>query len=583
MTDQELFKELVNKKAISEDVAEKILKEASVSGSSAEELLYERRVADEVAIAKVKSAVFGAPYKKIDPASISEDLLKIIPKDTSQNYRIIPVEKRDGMLVVGMLHPDDVRAQEALRFIAKRERVSLGVYIVTPTDLSLVWRRYVPYKDEIESAVKEMNLRSGALGDDRVVMIEEGARTSEDAPIIKIVASTLRHAIESGASDIHIEPQRKYLRIRFRIDGELKEVAALPALLSQPVISRVKVLSSLKLDENRVPQDGRFRTIIAGREIDFRVATFPTPAGEKMALRVLDSITGLKGLKEIGLNDYNLAILERAVNAPFGMILISGPTGSGKSTTLYAIMQKVNSEGINVVTLEDPVEYFMSGINQSQVKPEIGYTFASGLRQILRQDPDVIMVGEIRDAETASLAVNAALTGHRMLSTIHTNNSIGVIPRLIDLGVPSFLLPSALNVMLAQRLLGKLCTSCRKEYDVPSEIKTDLYDEIDKLPEKLKSEVKQKYGAKPAHMWKVEPNPECKICRGKGISGRVAIFEIFEMTKQLGDIVAGGFTEAKLWEEARRQGILTLRQDGILKALEGIVGIEDVFRETSEE
>lgn len=583
MTDQELFKELVNKKAISEDVAEKILKEASVSGSSAEELLYERRAADEVAIAKVKSAVFGAPYKKIDPASISEDLLKIIPKDTSQNYRIIPVEKRDGMLVVGMLHPDDVRAQEALRFIAKRERVSLGVYIVTPTDLSLVWRRYVPYKDEIESAVKEMNLRSGALGDDRVVMIEEGARTSEDAPIIKIVASTLRHAIESGASDIHIEPQRKYLRIRFRIDGELKEVAALPALLSQPVISRVKVLSSLKLDENRVPQDGRFRTIIAGREIDFRVATFPTPAGEKMALRVLDSITGLKGLKEIGLNDYNLAILERAVNAPFGMILISGPTGSGKSTTLYAIMQKVNSEGINVVTLEDPVEYFMSGINQSQVKPEIGYTFASGLRQILRQDPDVIMVGEIRDAETASLAVNAALTGHRMLSTIHTNNSIGVIPRLIDLGVPSFLLPSALNVMLAQRLLGKLCTSCRKEYDVPSEIKTDLYDEIDKLPEKLKSEVKQKYGAKPAHMWKVEPNPECKICRGKGISGRVAIFEIFEMTKQLGDIVAGGFTEAKLWEEARRQGILTLRQDGILKALEGIVGIEDVFRETSEE
>lgn len=583
MTDQELFKELVNKKAISEDVAEKILKEASVSGSSAEELLYERRAADEVAIAKVKSAIFGAPYKKIDPASISEDLLKIIPKDTSQNYRIIPVEKRDGMLVVGMLHPDDVRAQEALRFIAKRERVSLGVYIVTPTDLSLVWRRYVPYKDEIESAVKEMNLRSGALGDDRVVMIEEGARTSEDAPIIKIVASTLRHAIESGASDIHIEPQRKYLRIRFRIDGELKEVAALPALLSQPVISRVKVLSSLKLDENRVPQDGRFRTIIAGREIDFRVATFPTPAGEKMALRVLDSITGLKGLKEIGLNDYNLAILERAVNAPFGMILISGPTGSGKSTTLYAIMQKVNSEGINVVTLEDPVEYFMSGINQSQVKPEIGYTFASGLRQILRQDPDVIMVGEIRDAETASLAVNAALTGHRMLSTIHTNNSIGVIPRLIDLGVPSFLLPSALNVMLAQRLLGKLCTSCRKEYDVPSEIKTDLYDEIDKLPEKLKGEVKQKYGAKPAHMWKVEPNPECKICKGKGISGRVAIFEIFEMTKQLGDIVAGGFTEAKLWEEARRQGILTLRQDGILKALEGIVGIEDVFRETSEE
>jgi len=415
------------------------------------------------------------------------------------------------------------------------------------------------------------------------VMLEEGARSSEDAPIIKIVAATLRHAIESGASDIHIEPQRKYLRIRFRLDGELKEVATLPPVLSQPVISRIKVLSNLKLDETRIPQDGRFRTMIGGREIDFRVATFPTPAGEKVALRVLDSVTGLKGLKEIGLNDYNLAILERAINAPFGMILISGPTGSGKSTTLYAIMQTVNSEGINVVTLEDPVEYFMNGINQSQVKPEIGYTFASGLRQILRQDPDVIMVGEIRDAETAALAVNAALTGHRMLSTIHTNNSVGVIPRLIDLGVPQFLLPSALNVMLAQRLVGRLCSECKKQVELSDELKKEVQNEVDKLPEKLKAEVKQKYGAKPGQAWKIEPNPECKICKGKGIAGRVALFEIFEMTKQLGAIVAGGFSEVKLWEEATRQGMLTLRQDGILKALEGLVGLEDILRETSED
>ena len=583
MTDQELFKELVNKKVISQDISDQILKESSLSGSLAEELLYERRVADEIAVAKIKSALFGAPYKKIDPASISDELLQVIPKDTSQNYRIIPVEKRDGMLVVGMLHPDDVRAQEALRFIAKRERVSLGVYVVTPTDLSLVWRRYVPYSDEIQAAVKEMNLRKDTAEENRLVMLEEGARSSEDAPIIKVVAATLRHAIESGASDIHVEPQRKYLRIRFRLDGELKEVATLPSVLSQPVISRIKVLSNLKLDETRVPQDGRFRTMIGGREIDFRVATFPTPAGEKVALRVLDSVTGLKGLKEIGLNDYNRAILERAVNAPFGMILISGPTGSGKSTTLYAIMQTVNEEGVNVVTLEDPVEYFMNGINQSQVKPEIGYTFASGLRQILRQDPDVIMVGEIRDAETAGLAVNAALTGHRMLSTIHTNNSVGVIPRLIDLGVPQFLLPSALNVMLAQRLVGRLCTECKKPIEILNEMKSEVQSEIEKLPEKLKAEVKQKYGSKPVEFFHAEPNPDCTICKGKGVSGRVAIFEIFEMTKQLGQIVAEGFTEAKLWEEAKRQGMLTLRQDGILKALDGLVGIEDILRETSED
>jgi type IV pilus assembly protein PilB len=583
MTDQELFKELVNKKVISEEVSNQILREAALSGSSAEELLYERRVADEVNVAKVKSALFGAPYKKIDPSAISQELLQVIPKDTSQNYRIIPIEKRDGMLVVGMLHPDDIRAQEALRFIAKRERVSLGVYVVTPTDLSLVWRKYVPYRDEIEAAVKEMNLRKDGGDENRIVMLEEGARSSEDAPIIKVVAATLRHAIESGASDIHVEPQRKYLRIRFRLDGELKEVATLPAILSQPIISRIKVLSSLKLDETRVPQDGRFRTMIGGREIDFRVATFPTPAGEKVALRVLDSVTGLKGLKEIGVNDYNFAILERAINAPFGMILISGPTGSGKSTTLYAIMQVMNKEGTNIVTLEDPVEYFMNGINQSQVKPEIGYTFASGLRQILRQDPDVIMVGEIRDAETAGLAVNAALTGHRMLSTIHTNNSLGVIPRLIDLGVPQFLLPSALNVMLAQRLVGRLCGECKKLIELPNDVKKEIQEEIDRFPEKIKAEVKEKYKGKLNEFYHAEPKPDCKVCKGKGVSGRIALFEIFDMTKELGEIVAKGFTEVKLWEEARRQGMLTLRQDGIIKALDGTVSIEEVLRETSED
>ncbi len=476
MTQKQLFDELVKKEVVDGATAEKILREADLSGMRAEELLYTRTNADQVAVAKVKSALIGAPYKKIDAASIPEDLLKLIPKDTSQNYRVVPVERKDGMLIVGMLYPDDMRAQEALRFIAKREHVSLGVYLITPADLTEVWRKYLPYKDEIESAVREMNLKQEE--DDRLTGLEEGARTPDDAPIIKIVASTLRHAVESNASDIHIEPQRNYLRIRFRVDGELREVSSLPAVLSQPVISRVKVLAKMRLDETRVPQDSRFRTLISGREIDFRIATFPTPSGEKVAIRVLDAAQGLKDLKDIGLTERNYRIIDEALHAPFGMILISGPTGSGKSTTLYAMMQKLNSDSINVVTLEDPVEYFMAGVNQSQVKPEIGYSFASGLRQILRQDPDVIMVGEIRDSETASLAVNAALTGHVMLSTIHTNNSVGVIPRFIDLGVPSFLLSSAVNVMIAQRLVGRLCQKCKVGETSEGEVKEAIVKAI---------------------------------------------------------------------------------------------------------
>lgn len=579
MTDQELFKELVKNNIVDEITSRKVLEEAGFTERSAEEMLYEKRLVDEIAVAKIKSSILGAPYKKIDPDSISDDLLKLIPKETSQNYRVVPLEKKQGLLVVGMLRPDDLRAQEALRFIAKRERASLGVYIVTPSDLALVWRKYVPYRSEIEAAVKEINIKPGT--GDRLVLLDEGARNVEDAPIIKIVASTLQHAVEIRASDIHIEPQRTHVRVRLRVDGELKEAITLPPSLGQPVVSRVKVLSNLKLDENRVPQDGRFRTMIAGREIDFRVSTFPIPSGEKIAIRVLDPVTGVKGLKEIGLSDYNYELLQEALNAPFGMILISGPTGSGKTTTLYAIMQKFNSEKVNIVSLEDPVEYFMNGINQSQVKPEIGYTFASGLRQILRQDPDVIMVGEIRDDETASLAINAALTGHVMLSTIHTNNSIGVIPRLIDLGVPAYLLPSALNIMAAQRLVGELCPKCKKELKALPDVQALIKDEIDMLPKALKEEIVSKYSAKgPYSVYHPEPDPSCTICKGRGTYGRIALFEIFRMTRELMEIIGTGFSEGKLYDEAKRQGMVTLRQDGIIKALEGVVSIEEVLRET---
>lgn len=575
MTDQELFKELVKRNILDKALSERVLKDAGYLQRSAEELLYERQLVDEEAVARVKSELLSAPYKKVDVTRVSDEILNLIPYETSKTYRVIPLERQKDMLVVGMLRPDDSRAQEALRFIAKREHLSLGVYIVTPSDLAAFWRRYTPYRGEIESALKELGV--SRKEEERIVSLEEGAGSAEEAPIIKIVAATLRRAVETKASDIHFEPQRSRLRVRFRIDGKLEEVVSLPLSLSQPIVSRIKVLARLRLDETRIPQDGRFRTIVFGRDIDYRVSTFPTPSGEKVAIRVLDPTTGLKGLKELGMHDYNLKLLNEAISGPYGMILISGPTGSGKTTTLYAIMQKLNTEDVNIVSLEDPVEYFMDGINQSQVKPEIGYTFASGLRQILRQDPDIIMVGEIRDAETAALAVNSALTGHMMLSTVHTNNAVGVVPRLIDLGVPGFLLSSALRLMMAQRLIARLCPKCREARPAPQEAEDIITKNLDSLPAELKKTLQFR---PPYQIYHPNPKEGCQECKGKGFVGRVAIFEIFRMTRELGEIVSSGITQGKLWDEARRQGMVTLRQDGILKALEGEVLLEEVLRET---
>lgn len=577
MTDQDLVKQLVTKGLLDSQVGDKIIEESRVSQTPVEEVIYKKRIIDDIQVAKVKSELLKVPYKKIDATSIPQELLNLIPFETSQTYRLAPIEKRDSLLVIGMMNPFDLRAQEALRFIAKREGLSLGVYLTTPSDLSEVWRRYSPYQNEIESAVKELNIKDSDEIDR--VALEEGAKSAEDAPIIKIVASTLKQSVQLGASDIHIEPQRSHLRIRFRVNGDLYEAASLPGSLSQPVISRVKVLARLRLDEQRIPQDGRFRAIISDRDIDFRVSTFPTPSGEKVAIRVLDPKTGLRGLKEIGFSEHNLKLLTDALAEPFGMILISGPTGSGKSTSLYAMMQQLNKDDVNIVSLEDPVEYFMEGINQSQVKPEIGYDFASGLRQILRQDPDVIMVGEIRDKETASLAVNAALTGHRMLSTIHTNNALGVVPRLIDLGVPPFLLPPALRIMLSQRLILRLCDECRMEEVASPEFQKIISEELALLPE---SQDMSKSFSKPYSVFRSEPKADCKVCSGKGVTGRIAISEVFRMTPDLSQVISSGFTEAKLLSEAKKQGMVSLRQDGILKALQGLVSIEEVLNETSE-
>ena len=573
MENKILLQELVKQNLISENVSKKLLQEAALIRRSAEDLIYERRLIDEEKLADVKSRLLGVPYKKVKAEEISEEVLKSVSEEAVRNYKIVPINKTAEMLVVGMLNPDDSNAQDALKFIAKQSRINLGVYLIAPSVWESVLRRYSPYRSEIDAAIKSLKIEG--KGYSQVVRLEETAGAgSEDAPIIKIVATTLKEAVWQKASDIHIEPQRNRMRIRFRIDGELQEVSSMPLELHQPIVSRIKVLSSLKIDENRVPQDGRFRAVIFGRDIDFRIATFPTPVGEKTAIRVLDPTTGLKGLEELGLVGKNFDLVKKAIDKPYGMILITGPTGSGKTTTLYAMMQNINKDDVNVVSLEDPVEYFMDGLNQSQVRPEIGYDFASGLRQILRQDPDVIMVGEIRDNETAALAIHSALTGHIVLSTLHTNNAVGVVPRLIDMKVEPFLLPSSLNLMVGQCLITRLCQQCKQAEDVSSEIADIIRRELVKMPHEMVVNIKAPF--------KNYRSPGCPACKNKGISGRVALFEVMEMTPELRKIISEDPDEPKILEESKRQQMITLRQDGILKAINGLVSIEEVLRETME-
>lgn len=576
MDNKILIDALIKDALVDENGGRKILQEAAMARRPVEELIQERRLVDEEKLAAVKSRLLGIPYKKIDIKDISEDLLKFFPEETVRNYKVVPISATGDLLVVGMVNPDDFRAQEAIKFIAKQKKVNLGVYITTPSVWEFVLRKYSPYRSLIDEATKSLSIQPGKGTESYVQLEEKKGGSTEETPIIKIVSSTLKEAVWIKTSDIHIEPQRNRSRIRFRIDGELQEVASLPIELHSLIVSRVKILANLKIDETRVPQDGRFRTLLFGRDIDYRVATFPTPVGEKVVIRVLDPTVGLKGLEELGLVGKNADIVHEGIEKPYGMVLLTGPTGSGKTTSLYAIMQLLNKEDVNIVSLEDPVEYYMDGLNQSQVRPEIGYDFASGLRQILRQDPDVIMVGEIRDNETAELGVQAALTGHIVLSTLHTNNSIGVIPRLIDMKVQPFLLPAALNLMVAQRLVPKLCNACKVSEDASPAFQKIIKTELDKLSPETRATINF------TEPYKIFHAPGCDICKGKGYVGRIAMFEILKMTPGLEKAISKGSGESDILEEAKNQGMITLRQDGVIKALNGFVSMEEVVRETTE-
>ncbi|PIZ86839.1 MAG: hypothetical protein COX92_02520, partial [Candidatus Nealsonbacteria bacterium CG_4_10_14_0_2_um_filter_40_15] len=568
---------LIEKGIVDKEKALSLEFEIKQSGRKEEDVIMETGLVPETVLFGLKSENLKIPLKEVAVEQVPLKTLELIPEETAKYYQMIPLEKAEKYLEIGMIYPEDLKAQEALKFLARQGKFNYKVFLITPNTFKNLLKQYRTLKREVGLALEELETELKEEGiKTKSQTAAEFERMAEEAPITKIVAVVLRYAVEGSASDIHIEPTREKLRVRFRFLGDLHSSIFLPLTILPAVVARIKILSNLKIDETRVPQDGRFSTQINGKSIDFRVSIFPTTLGEKVAIRVLDPATGLKSFEDLGLEERNLKVVKEGISKPYGLILATGPTGCGKTTTLYAILQILNKEEVNIVSIEDPVEYFIEGINQSQVKPEIGYDFANGLRHILRQDPDIIMVGEIRDEETANLVIHAALTGHIVLSTLHTSNALGVIPRLIDMGIKPYLLPSVLQLAMAQRLVRKLCDSCKKKIKPTPEIKNLILKEIDGLPPAIKKDIKL-----PASFEIFAPQG-CQKCGSTGYSGRIAVFEILSMTDSLAEIILKEPSEVSILEEAKRQGMITMKQDGILKVLRGVTTIEEILRVAEE-
>src|SRR3990167_5125448 len=511
------------------------------------QILIEKSLISDPDLLALKSKLYRLPTVDLEGYEFNLEVLKEFSEDVVNFYKVAPFEKAGNVLKVAIINPEAIDALEALKFIAEDKKLVLDKYLVNYRDFETIIRNYRTLSGEVGKALESLTEEKGEKEEEggSIKSIED---ITAEAPVSKIVAVLVKHAVESRASDIHIEPFEDRVRTRFRIDGILTTTLTLPKTLQSAVVTRIKILSDWKIDETRLAQDGRFSTKLGNRRIDFRVSTFPTKNGEKVVMRILDPLTGKIELSELGLNGRSAEVIDRAMNKPFGSILITGPTGSGKSTTLAGMLKKINSEDVNIVTLEDPIEYFVDGVNQSQIHEEIGYTFASGLRHILRQDPDIIMVGEIRDRETAGLATQAALTGHIVLSTLHTNDALGVVPRLIDMGVEKYLIPSTLNVAAAQRLLRRLCQDCKLE------VKANIAEEkmINQAILDMSADYQKEYLSRSGYtIYKPNIENPCKKCGGKAFKGRIAIFEMLEMSDELEKIILVEISDRALRQEAK--------------------------------
>lgn len=573
---EEIIRLLIEKGALNAQSAE-IVRDLVARGKTLDQALVGGRYVTEKDYAIALAQVLGLEFVDLENVTIPPEVIQMLPEDLIKSYKILPVRvDAEGTLLYAMLNPRDIRGDEAIQFytagtgIRSRQIIAPSNQIQKFLKLGGVGGDLTEFVERIGSKEKEKSQT------EQNKEVKELKEVIKGAPVARMLTTVMRNAVEQRASDIHIEPLGDECRIRYRIDGVLRTVLTLPVSILPALVARVKVLSNLKLDETRVPQDGRIRQTYQDKKIDFRISSLPVVDNEKVVMRILDTTKGAPSLQDLGFRKQHVDIIMDEIHKSHGMFLVTGPTGCGKSTTLFACLSLLNNDGVNISTLEDPVEYYIQGVNQSQIRPQIGYTFATGLRSLLRQDPNVIMVGEIRDRETAELAVHASLTGHLMFSTLHTNDASGIVPRLIDIGLEPFLLAVTINVGIAQRLARKICEYCKEPEEIEAVVKNKLQLELNEIPDTYFAEGLDRHHPIFYH------GKGCSRCKQTGYMGRVSIAEMFIFTNNARKLVEKGFPGEEVKQEIKNQGMITVRQDAILKAIEGVTTVEEVFRLSQE-
>lgn len=578
---QQLKAFLIDFNLITPEKAQEAEKKSEKTGKDLEDVLIHNGFVNEEDLLHVKAYILGIPFINLEKEKVPLEVLKIIPQPIARKHNIVSYKKDGSNLEVAMLNPEDL---QTIEFIKKKANLKILPRLTTTSSIKNV---LVQYEDNLEtefsSIIKEnaaeithIEEETGEEGEEKKLQ-----KAAEELPIIKIVDVLLKHAILQRASDIHVEPEEKEVVVRYRIDGILHDAMVLPKRVHLGIIARIKVLSSLKLDEHRLPQDGRFKIETSEYKISFRVSILPTFYGEKIVMRLLPETSKALTLEELGFWGEILEKVHFNIKRPHGLILVTGPTGSGKTTTLYSIMDILNVPQVNISTIEDPIEYTMPRINQSQVKPEIGFSFAEGLRTLVRQDPDIIMVGEIRDGETASLAINAALTGHLVLSTLHTNNAATAIPRLLDMEIEPFLVASTLKLIVAQRLVRRLCPEM-EEYNLKEEEVKSLSKDynMEKITNALKEEkmIKEKEVLSNVKFGRPQKTQKCP----EGYKGRIGIYEVLSVTDSIKELIIKEKSADEIQEQAEKEGMLAMFEDGFIKAAKRMTSVEEVLRVVTE-
>lgn len=567
VTAQQLLSTLVEMGNIPQELADSIESESLNTGEEPEAILLKKRIATEEQILRAKAKLFDIPFIALSTQAFSPDVITMVPESVARKYILLPFQFDEKTNTISVAMADALDFQ-VIDFLEKKTGKTIKPYMAVKDEILTAMNNAYTQNigADVSAALKE-------TGTSEIKTYEAGhlGEVIREAPIAQIVSAILEQAMRLRASDVHIEPQDLDTRVRYRVDGVLQERLLLPNRLHDAVVSRIKILGDMKIDERRIPQDGRFNFKMGDAEVDLRVSSLPTVHGEKIVMRLLKKSGGVPSLPELGLRGLGLKNLEANILRPHGIILVTGPTGSGKTTTLYSVLTKLNNAKVNILTLEDPVEYQIAGVNQVQINPVAGLTFATGLRSFLRQDPNIMLVGEIRDRETTELAIQAALTGHLVFSTLHTNNAAGAIPRLIDLGAEPFLVVSALNAVVGQRIARKICPTCKEEYKPDEQVTKNVRDILGDLipPDKPISLFRGKgtVGSDP-----------CTTCQGTGYLGRIGIFEVFTMTDPISRLTLSRSPMRDIEDQAKKEGMITLKQDGYLKALEGTTSIEEVLR-----